>query len=116
MCSQCWDEYGRPAIVNAATRAAAEKVARIYDYSDVGGNAHVVADDWNLSDQTIDWCLSEALAENIHKASEEQLAVEGDALTALRALSLDERASAMAIFEGYIDEHPPQSATGERKL
>jgi hypothetical protein len=102
MCRGCWENYGSPAIVNARTVAAADKVARIYEFSMVGGDAHVVVDDWNLSDETVQWCLTEGMAMNVHEHTPEQKAIVREALEALAALPLDERASAMAIFDRFV--------------
>ena len=99
MCNACYIRYGSPSIVNERTRAAAALVDRIYDHSCVGANAHIVTDDWNLEDSHIDWCLKEALAENYHQSTPDQLAIEKAALESLRALTMDERASAMAIHD-----------------
>lgn len=102
MCYGCYEEAGHPAIVNEKTRAAAALVAKVYEFSCCGGNAHIVVDDWNLGDENIRWCLDEALTINIHSASAEQLASERECLEALLALTEDERASAMALHDGFL--------------
>lgn len=102
MCYGCYEEAGSPAIINDKTKAAAVLVAEVYEYSLVGGNAHIVVDDWNLKDDNILWCLDTALAENVHKADDEQLAAERACLEALLALTQAERASAMALHDGFI--------------
>lgn len=100
MCIGCWHENGSPAIFTEKTRRAAELVQRIYEFSCVGGNAHIVTDDWNLEDHNIDWCLNNT--ENIHEAGPEQLAAERECLLFLRGMTMDERYSAMAISDGAI--------------
>lgn len=102
MCESCYYEYGSPAILSDTTKEAAALVNRVYDFSIVGGNAHIVVDDWNLEDNNIRWCLDTALTENHHEACTEQLIAERDCLEALLALSENERASAMAIHAGFI--------------
>lgn len=87
MCYGCYEEAGSPAIINDKTKAAAALVAEVYEYSLVGGNAHIVVDDWNLEDDNIRWCLDTALAENVHEADDEQLAAERACLEALLALT-----------------------------
>lgn len=109
MCYGCYEEAGEPAIINEATQAAAALVARVYEFSMSGGNAHIVVDDWNLEDSDIRWCLDTALVENVHKASDEQLAAERACLEALLALNPDERASAMALHDGFISPEPPNA-------
>lgn len=107
MCYGCYLKAGEPAIINDATRAAAALVAKVYEFSMVGGNAHIVVDDWNLEDHNIRWCLDTALVENFHEASDEQLSAERGCLEALLALNPAERASAMALHDGFISPEPP---------
>ena len=109
MCYGCYEEAGEPAIINEATQAAAALIAKVYEFSMAGGNAHIVVDDWNLEDSDIRWCLDTALAENVHKADEEQLAAEKACLEALLALKPAERASAMALHGGFISQEPPNA-------
>ena len=103
MCYGCYEGAGKPAIVTEKTKAAAALVAKVYEFSCVGGNAHIVVDDWNLEDDHIRWCLDEALKTNVHEADAEQLAAERACLEALLALTDDERASAMALHDGFLD-------------
>lgn len=108
MCIECWRSAGSPAIINDSTINAARLIGDIYDSDDTSGNCHVVLSDWNLSDDSIDWTINEAIAENFCGCSSEQLAIERDCMNALRALSLNERFSAMAIAEGAISLATPQ--------
>lgn len=94
MCHACYVRYGSPSIDSVRTRHAAELIRRVYEQGAVGGNAHIVLDDWNLEDAHIRWCLDEALVENIHCTDVE---VERRCLEAMLELSMDERASAMAL-------------------
>lgn len=102
MCYGCYEEAGKPEIINDKTKAAAALVDAVYEFSCVGGNAHIVVDDWNLEDHNIRWCLDTALAENVHEAGVEQLDAERACLEALLALTAAERASAMALHDGFI--------------
>ncbi len=102
MCYGCYEEAGFPAIVNEKTKAAAALIDKVYEFSCVGGNAHIVVEDWNLEDDNIRWCLDEALKTNVHGADAAQLAAESACLEALLMLSGDERASAMALHEGFL--------------
>jgi hypothetical protein len=101
MCEQCWRDHGAPRLYNAKVQAAADAIARVYELSIVGGNAHVVVDDFNIDDGCIDWNLGEGLDMNVHKHGEAQIRIERDALEKLRALSLAERASALGLHDGY---------------
>jgi len=102
MCYGCYKEYGSPAIITKTTQHVANLVAKVYEFSSVGGNAHVVIDDYNIEDDHIDWCLREGLSSNVHEHDEKQLAIEKELLEALRLLSIDERVSALAIHDGFI--------------
>ena len=103
MCYSCYKEYGCPAIVNEATKHAAKLVEQVYEWSCVGGNAHIVLDDFNIEDSSIDWCLKDATSLNIRDACQEQLDVERECLLAFKSLTIEERASALALFEGWIE-------------
>lgn len=103
MCYVCYEERGSPKIVNDTTRRAADAISSVYDFNSVGGNAHIVFDDWNIDDESIDYCLGNGLRENIHEHTDAHLAIERRALTTFRALSLDERASALALQWGMIE-------------
>jgi hypothetical protein len=100
MCIGCWNEFGRPEIDSAAVREAAAAIAEVYEYSCVGGNLHITLDDWNLGDGNLDSC-AQSIRENVHEAGPEQLEAESRCLALLRALTEDERASALALHEGF---------------
>lgn len=101
MCYQCWDEYGKPAHDNAQIRRAVELIEKPYEYSPSGGDLHIALDDWNLGDDSLDSCEG-FIAENQFELDADGIAVERDCLTALRALTEEGRASALAIQEGLI--------------
>jgi len=74
------DYYGFDTILdNEKTRSVKELVDAVYEFSGVGGNAHIVTDDVNLEDENIRWCLDVAIPENINNASDEQLSAEKSA-------------------------------------
>lgn len=109
MCEGCYEEYGRPAIITDRTLAAAELVRQVYDFSGVGGNLHIVVDDWNIEDDNLEFCSKEIAAGGYfdpkypeEKPSSEQLAVERRCCDALMRMTLDERASALALYGGYL--------------
>lgn len=104
MCLGCWHEKGSPSIINEKTKACALLVAKIYDHSSVGGNAHIVVDDWNLRDSDLAFCLN--AVEQDERTNEENLpeqwAAERACLLAMQDMTEDERYSALAINEGAI--------------
>jgi hypothetical protein len=101
MCSGCYEEYGRPEIDTGATRRAAELIARVYDHACMGGHLHIAVDDWNLESSHVAFCSGQ-IDSNKQDADAEQLAVERECCDALMALSLAERASALALHRGYL--------------
>jgi hypothetical protein len=101
MCYGCYMEYGEPRIVNEDTLPSASLIDNVYDYSDNGGNAHIVVDDWNLEDSHIEFCIDQ-IARNPFDSPQEQLDAELWCLEKMLSLSMAERASAMAIHEGWL--------------
>ena len=90
MCRTCWESYGSPSVRNEGTEAMAKRLEPLeYELS-----LHSQVDDWNLEDSSIDY----ALANPVGRMTDEARAV----LVDLKAMPLEERASAMAILEGYI--------------
>ncbi|MFA6063994.1 MAG: hypothetical protein WC736_15505 [Gallionella sp.] len=80
----------------------AEVIGEIYEFSCVGGNAHIVIDDWNLNDDSIRFCLK-VCEENESCYSKEQINLEKVCLTTLLSMPLDQRASALAIHNGWLE-------------
>lgn len=106
MCESCWEEYGKPDIVNEKTEAAAVLVQQVYDAigGGMGGSLHIVLDDWNLEDDSINWCLTqfdeckvsfEDKTFNVGLTDLEQACA-----AAFLGMSMEERASTLAKFDG----------------
>lgn len=98
MCYHCYKEYGEPKIINDTTKSVASLIKIIYSFSPVGGHAHAVFDDWNIDDLTIKRCLYD-----IRFASDDQSKIERNCLREFKKLNTQERASALALFEGWIN-------------
>lgn len=92
MCQGCYADYGSPAIISEATQAAAKLVEAVYDEDMMGGRLHVVLDDFNIEDEHLEGLYD---ASNATKA-------ERECYEAFKALTVDERASALALWEGWI--------------
>lgn len=105
MCYGCYEEAGKPAIVNDKTKKAAELIKDLYeqDGCGVGGYAHIVTDDWNLEDGNIDWCITEAEKGEYEHISEEGRQACINTLKCLKELTEDERYSALALVDNFID-------------
>ena len=99
MCFGCYEAMGAPLIVNEATIRASELVAEVYEEHPGGGSGHIVFDDFNISDEHVRWCI-----ENGSNMDEQTM----KALQSFVPLSEDERASALALFEGWV--HRPEEA------
>lgn len=72
-------------------------VDQVYDYSGVGSNCHVVIDDYNIGDSSIRWVLDEAIPENLHEATPDQLEIERSLMGLLLGLSESERAKVFGL-------------------
>lgn len=128
MCYGCWTEADRVVIDSPAVREAAQAVAAVYEHSCVGGNLHIVLDDWNIETEHLQWCSKvidgagvmpdEDTMADCHKRYNaekranpdppEQLAAERRCCDLLLALTLDERASALALHDGFWVVEDPQ--------
>ncbi len=121
MCHGCWSEAGNPQIDTPAVRAAAKAVAEVYEHCSSGGNLHIVLDDWNVEDDNLEFCSScidgsgvmplgnDPADFHIHYNDEkrvnpdppDQLAAERRCCDLFMALTEDERASALALYDGF---------------
>ena len=99
MCFGCYVEQGSPAIISERTQTAAALIAKVYEFNEVGGALHIVVDDWNLDDSSLKWCAGHIPTSD---GSDDQKAAETACLEALAALSVEERASALAIHDGFL--------------
>ena len=102
MCVDCWKELGSPTIVNDKTIIAARLIAYVYEHCGVGGGAHIVLDDWNLEDSSIDFCLGYIYSDSHKDVSAGQIVAEEGCLRTLREMTVEERASALALYKGLI--------------
>lgn len=128
MCYGCWEEAGKPVIDTPAVRAAAQAAAEVYEHACTGGNLHIVLDDWNIEDSNLEFCsqcidgagvmplggstFAAHLRYNEEKQANpdppEQLAVERCCCDLFMALTEEERASALALNDGFwSSELPP---------
>lgn len=101
MCYSCYEEYGKPAIVTDEIRQAAKLIEKVYDFSGVGGHLHIVLDDWNISDDSLDFCDRHIDAEG-YDCPQGQIEAELACLNAFRKLSISHRAAALALHEGFL--------------
>ena len=105
MCYGCYEEYGKPEIVSPVTLTGLGHVRRVYEFSSVGGNLHCQLDDWNIEDEFFE----EFTVYQVDVTSQ-QLAAERACFDAFKQMSLEERASVLAMHDGIL---APPAITGE---
>ncbi len=93
MCIGCYEGYDSPAVITPETRAAAKLIEAVRSECPAGGELHIVIDDWNLEDDSLAFC-KQYIKTDAERACHDALA----------KMSLDERASAMALADGYLAE------------
>lgn len=100
MCVKCWEERGKPSIVNGETKRAARLISKVYEHHGAGGGLHIVVDDWNLDHSSLGYC-GQLMENPAYDVSRERLTAERKCLKSLQAMTEDERASALAIHDGF---------------
>lgn len=75
---------------------------KVYEYSCVGSNLHILLDDWNIRDSDIKRLKKEAIPKNYHEASPAHLQHERECLHAFEVLNIRERVIALALQEGFL--------------
>jgi hypothetical protein len=112
VCQGCWEQWGSPAVDTPAVREAARLIGAVYGFGETGGNLHVQLEDWNLEQDLFLDALALPDAEfNVWGGPPEQVAAERACAAAMAALGDDERASALALYEGFWGS-PPLTPTG----
>ncbi len=100
MCNGCWEEYGNPRLKTPLVLEAQPLIRAVYDWHLAGGNLHIVLDDWNLEDANLDFCEKQVRTPD-PDVPPEQIEAETKCLAVFRKMSEDERASALALYEGF---------------
>lgn len=106
MCINCYASYGSPKIFNEKTLKALELIEELYDceMGGAGGFAHIVVDDWNLEDSNVDFCLSSAKGNSDPDYPTETKEAAIKCLEFMKTLSIEERASALAIRDKFVNQ------------
>lgn len=98
MCVECWESVGRPTVFNDKVEKAIKLLEVLYELNGVGGFAHAVVDDWNLDGEF----LYEFNWAHENEVNEPELAKASlDVLSALKEMTMDERYSTLAHFNGF---------------
>jgi len=95
MCKQCWQEYGSPAVETDLVKETARAIDRVYKHSSVGGALHVVISDWNLEGRFLDK-VPDHFSDDVDQRRRER-----ECLSLLRECNQYERASAVALHNGF---------------
>lgn len=92
MCQSCWEEYGSPTIDTPQVREMASRL----EAEDPFGRFHIVVSDFNIEDEDIIFCRDD-VPRHYPATTEDQMTLANDLL----AMSLEERAAALALADGY---------------
>jgi hypothetical protein len=101
MCLDCYKERGKPKIKNKKVNAAVDALVNLYEKHLVGGRLHIVTDDWNICDSSLDFCKNSQGTTHMNYEFGYFDELEKEAYEKLKVLTIQERASALAIFWGY---------------
>lgn len=104
MCEDCWSKYGKPTIDNQLVRQLRDAIEIVYGFNPAGGSLHIILDEWNIEDSSIEFC-ERYIAENPTTVDEDSFY--RHVLSLLREATLEERASALAMYHGFTPQ--PQS-------
>lgn len=110
MCYACFVCFGSPTTVTTRAIQASKLIAELYTHNPVGGNLHIVTDDWNIDNDQVFYCKQEITA--IKKGLPPEYAfcdpvtveIEYKILTLMEPMSEDERAVTLALHDKFIDE------------
>lgn len=109
MCVSCWEDFGRSEKLPADFDRIEELIRLVYDHPEggVGGNLHIVLDDWNLETDNIEWCLGNiaqkqaGFGDRANRCSADLLAIERELVDLLLPLTEGERAACLAKCDQY---------------
>lgn len=106
MCQSCFIEAGSPNVINERTRRVPELAKAIYSApgGDVGAYAHIVVEDWNLEDENIAYCLQCSKEGGREGCDGLTQKVCIEYLEFMLSLTIEERYSGMALYEGIIKD------------
>lgn len=102
MCRDCWEEYGSPKLYNANVKRASDLAKSVYASGLLtGGALHIVLDDFNVEDECVDFCAK--YLEDNRSDYGDTYELQKECIQAFKILTEDERASALAVHDGYFD-------------
>ena len=96
MCRYCYEEYGSPKIINDNVLWATRLIGWAHEHHHAGGNLSDQFDGWHLDDEY----FQEFKITQQHLFPG-QLEAEQTCFWLLKRLTLDERVSALGLYDGY---------------
>jgi hypothetical protein len=110
MCFGCYVVLGEPMEFTPAIPRVVELCKQLYVLAGAGGNCHIVTDDWNLNEESIDHCIESVKNGGIrnthtgdpYETDPAQLAIEKELLDLLKPLTVAQRGTALALWSGFI--------------
>lgn len=104
MCENCYDSYGAPCVITPDVLETADLIGALYEVCPTGGPLHCALDDWNIDgDGPFTW-EREHMRDYISDGEdgEEEVRRATAVLDKIDAMTVAERATALAIHWGYI--------------
>lgn len=102
MCEECYNDAGRPAIINEKTLKCADLIREVYADGGVGGYAHIVLDDYNTETENVKYCLKKAIEGGFDWIGEEERQACIECMRFMLDMTEPERYAALAIVDGYL--------------
>ena len=105
MCETCYDDYGRPNLITEKVKESQKLIDKVYEYTVNGGYAHIVIDDFNIEDCHIEWCLRDIEKDEYDDQYDDPETVKNicrECLLLFKSMSIDERATALALYDKII--------------
>ena len=90
MCIVCYSQYGQPVKI---TSTVLDTLTQLHSIADLSAHSLVVLDDWNIEDTHIKYAL---------EAKDSLTVDEYNLLCKLLTITLAERATVLALYEGLI--------------
>lgn len=99
-----WADLGRPEVVTTATLAVADAFEHLNNCMSQTGNLFDILNDWRVDNDALTTCRIRIARSPTY--DEGQLEIEREILDTMQMMSLEERLSAMAIYEGVVYVSP----------
>ena len=113
MCISCWEEYGKPEVLNDATAKGVRLANDVYKQprGGAGGNLHIVLDDWNIEDDSIRHCMDTTnLGPNYPNIDTTLTSIERECAEHFLTMTMHERATVLATLDGLVQPGDPGQA------